>query len=175
MCYAESFMASMDWLREKKSRILDESGRTVLLVFAELRQIKANGGLDAIFVHYLQIVQPASKREPREQQIAGISRDLKMMARELKVPVIVAAQLNRQAENARPKLSDLRESGAIEQDADAVIFLHDPNRNEQTQGERGDGDIEVILAKQRNGPTGDFLTHFVRKYTKFFNFGEVYS
>lgn len=170
----DRFMDSMDRLRRRDCWINDSPGRSVLQMFAECRRLKMKYGLDAVFVDYLQIVQPFSRREPREQQIAGVSRELKAMARELAVPVIVAAQLNRQAENARPKLSDLRESGAIEQDADSVIFLHDPNRAEQTHGaERGGGDIEVILAKQRNGPTGDFMVHFYRQYTRFFNFGET--
>lgn len=119
------------------------------------RRVRREHGLKLVAIDYLSWIQPVNPREPREQQVAGIVRRLKDLAREIEVPVLLACQLNREVEKAgRPRLSHLRESGAIEQDADVVIFVH----RDQEHG-AGDSDAvrmpaEIIVAKQRNGPTG---------------------
>ena len=111
-------------------------------------------GIAIMFVDYLQLIEPHDKKALREQQVAGISRSLKVLARELGIPVVALAQLNRGVEsrdNKRPKLSDLRESGAIEQDADVVMFLHRPDAY---NFEDRPGEAEIVIAKNRSGPAG---------------------
>jgi replicative DNA helicase len=119
-----------------------------------------------VVIDYLQLVQPADAREPRQEQVAGISRRLKLLARELAVPVVVMAQVNRAAEeHGRPQLRHLRESGAVEQDSDTVLLLH---------AEPGDeGRVVVDVAKQRNGPTGEVPVTFLRQYQRFENHAGV--
>lgn len=137
----------------------DKPGRTISQISAISRRLKrmqvnAGGDLGAIIIDYLQLIEPEDKRQPREQQIAYISRRLKFLAKELSVPVIALAQLNRGVElreDKRPRLADLRESGAIEQDADVITFLHRP---EQYDPEDRPGEAELIIAKNRSGPTG---------------------
>jgi replicative DNA helicase len=122
-------------------------------------------------VDYLQLIEPDSAKDPRQEQVARIARRLKGMARELDVPVLCLAQLNRQVEDIkgnRPRLSHLRESGAIEQDADVVMFVH---REEYFRsGEDRDEvarEAQIIVAKQRNGPVGDVDVTWMREYTRF--------
>ena len=126
-----------------------------------------------IVIDYLQLIEPDNPRDPRQEQVAKIARRLKGMARELDVPMLCLSQLNRQAEDSkdhRPKLSHLRESGAIEQDADVVMFVH---REEYYH--RGEdrsqyaGQAEIIIAKQRNGPVGDVKLTWEADYTRFSN------
>lgn len=105
-------------------------------------------GLSLVVVDYLQLIQPNDSRATREQQVAGLSRGLKLMSRELRVPVVVAAQLNRNGEGRRPVMSDLRESGQIEADADTILLLHDDLPEDRS------GQLEVIVAKNRHGPKG---------------------
>ena len=132
-------------------------------------------GDGVIFVDYLQLARGSKRGVPREQEISEISRGLKAMAKELHVPVVALSQLNRSVDSRpdhRPMLSDLRESGAIEQDADVVMFVFREERyfNENTPDEdrrRLDGVAEVIIAKQRNGPCGTARLHFVKHLTKF--------
>jgi replicative DNA helicase len=142
---------------------------------SKCRKLKREGGLDLVVIDYLQLMHAPSERssQSREQEIAAISRSLKALAKELHVPVLALSQLNRAVEKRRgerPMLADLRESGAIEQDADIVIFLHRP------EGEKEDGaenfsaevqDVELILAKHRQGPTGLIPLVFFRKNTFF--------
>ena len=131
-------------------------------------------GVKILFVDYLQLVT-ASNKSVREQEVAFISRQLKGLAKELDIPVIALSQLNRGVENReginkRPQLSDLRESGAIEQDADIVAFLHRPEYYKIYQDEQGNdlrGIAELIFAKNRHGRVGDVRMRFIGKYTKF--------
>lgn len=150
----------------------DTSDRSMLEIAAVARRTKRRNGLALLVIDYLQLIRSESTREPREQQVAAISRQLKTLARKLSIPVICLAQLNRQAEASdgnRPRLSHLRESGAIEQDADVVIFVH---RDEyyaktQEQKERLKGQAVAIVAKQRNGDTGDVPLKWLAEYMRF--------
>ncbi len=136
------------------------------------RRLKEQKGLDLIIVDYMQLMQLGSRVESRQQEIAAISRMLKQMARELDCPVIALSQLSRAPEGRgktdhRPVLADLRDSGAIEQDADVVLFLYrDEVYNPETENP---GECEVIIAKQRNGPIGPVYVRWLAKYTKFVN------
>ena len=152
----------------------DSPSRTVSEIAAAARRIKRREGeLGLIIIDYLQLIEPDNSRDPRQEQVAKIARRLKGIARELDVPLLCLSQLNRQAEDSkdhRPKLSHLRESGAIEQDADVVMFVH---REEYYH--RGEdraqyaGQAEVIIAKQRNGPVGDVQLTWEADFTRFSN------
>jgi replicative DNA helicase len=127
--------------------------------------------LDLIIVDYLQLMSGSSKRsESRQQEVSQISRELKALAKEMKVPVIALSQLSRAPEartDHRPQLADLRESGAIEQDADVVAFIYREEQYNRT--EENEGTAEIILAKQRNGPTGSVNLAFLKEFTRFEN------
>jgi replicative DNA helicase len=150
----------------------DSPSRTVSEIAAAARRIQRRmGGLSLIVIDYLQLIEPDNSRDPRQEQVAKIARRLKGLAREMKVPVLCLSQLNRQAEDSkdhRPRLSHLRESGAIEQDADVVMFVH---REEYYH--RGEdkaqyaGQAEIIIAKQRNGPVGEVPLTWEGEYTRF--------
>ncbi|MFO0949259.1 MAG: replicative DNA helicase [Planctomycetota bacterium] len=148
----------------------DTPGQTMLRISATARRLKMREGLRMIVIDYLQLIEADDKSVSRQEQISTISRRLKNLARELKVPVIALSQLNRGVESReghRPRMSDLRESGSIEQDADVVALLHrddayDPQDNPNT--------AEVIIAKQRNGPVGDVKLRFEKAFTRFQNF-----
>jgi replicative DNA helicase len=150
---------------------IDESSQmTILEVRARARRLHSKHKLGLVIIDYLQLLAGTDNRAPREQQIAEISRGVKAMARELRVPVVVLSQLNRdpERENRQPRLSDLRESGAIEQDADVVMMLSRPKDNDEDEGEHTDSmPLELLVAKQRNGPTGVVLLMFDRGLTKF--------
>ncbi|MEM7672293.1 MAG: replicative DNA helicase [Verrucomicrobiota bacterium] len=155
----------------------DSGGLTIMEMRAKARRLAARVPLKLVVVDYLQLASGTDPRMPREQQIAEISRGLKSMAKELNVPVIVLSQLNRESEKEKrdPRLSDLRESGSIEQDADTVFMLSRPRGD--GEGENGDnglpGDVEkinLIIAKQRNGPVGEVPLTFIRQYTRYENF-----
>lgn len=150
----------------------DTPGISVLEIKAKARRMALEYGLDLLIVDYLQLVEAGIRADLREQEIAYISRSLKSLARELGVPVIACSQLNRAVERRegnRPRLSDLRESGAIEQDADMVVFLHRPDYYEEDPGSSGPiSETEVIIAKQRNGPLGKFRLHFHKSYATFY-------
>ena len=150
----------------------DSPTLNILEIRAKARRIKARRNVQLIVVDYLQMVHGYGRYENRQTEIAAVSSFLKTLAKELDIPVLACAQLSRAVErrvSGEPQLSDLRESGAIEQDADVVMFLHQPG------GERDDGaeqqivETDVILAKQRNGPTGRVKLLFIRKYTRFEN------
>lgn len=136
---------------------LDESGAlSVLQIRSRCRRLKARHGLKLVIVDYLQLLQHPGKADSREQAVAATTRALKQVARELAVPVLVLSQLSRKVEERagkRPQLSDLRESGSIEQDADVVLLIYRPDPVETSLGKE-QGPTELILAKQRNGPTG---------------------
>jgi len=158
-----------DQLRAAKLFIDDTSSITLLEMRARALQLKQQQGLDAVFVDYIQILGSRGKVENRTQEVSSFSRGLKAIAKELDVPVIALSQLSRRTEqrgsDKEPQLSDLRESGAIEQDADVVLFL---SRPEYYDKETADKNVcEVIIAKQRNGPTGRFRLGWLGEYTRF--------
>lgn len=151
-------------LSEAPIFIDDTPGLTVLEMRAKARRLKAQYDIQLVAVDYLQLME-SSREENRQQEISVISRRLKSLARELKIPVIAVSQLNRSVESReghRPRMSDLRESGSIEQDADVIVLLHRDNYYDPDK----DNTAELIIAKQRNGPTGvvklTFLSHFMR-------------
>jgi replicative DNA helicase len=161
---------------------IDESTNiTILEMRAKARRIKAQCNLGFIVIDYLQLIAGADPKAPREQQIAEISRGLKAMAKELNVPVLVLSQLNRESEKERrqPRLSDLRESGAIEQDADLVLLLSKKIKEDTSVQENLNDTCvlrELIIAKQRNGPVGIIPLVFLKHFTRFENYtGEVYE
>ncbi len=162
---------AIDVLSKANIHIDDTPGITSLEIKNKSRRLKAEKGLDLIIIDYLQLMSADSKSESRQQEISTISRSLKNLARELDCPVIALSQLSRAPElrsDHRPILSDLRESGSIEQDADIVIFLYrDEYYNPETTEKPNI--CEVIIAKQRNGPTGTVELTWLGKYTKFAN------
>ena len=153
----------------------DSPTRNMSEIAGAARRIKRReGSLGLIVIDYLQLIQPDSSSDPRQEQVSKIARRLKGLARELKVPVLCLSQLNRQAEDSkdhRPKLSHLRESGAIEQDADVVMFVHREAYFQKGQPEEEVNQHEalIIIEKQRSGPTGDVELHWERDFTKFSN------
>jgi len=160
---------SASGLSESPIYIDDSSSISVMEVRAKARRLKAEQkGLGLIIIDYLQLMKGRDDVERREQEISEISRSLKALAKELRVPVIALSQLNRRVEynqDKRPGLGDLRESGAIEQDADVIIFLYrDEVYNKKTPNK---GIAEIIIAKQRNGPTGTVRLTFIDEFTKF--------
>jgi replicative DNA helicase len=162
-------------LTESPIFVDDTPAQTVLEIRAKARRLKAEKNVGMIIIDYLQLMQGPAKAESREREISHISRSLKSLAKELNIPVIALAQLNRAVETRsekRPQLSDLRESGSIEQDADVVIFLNRPEyyKIEQfSDNTSTEGVCEVIVGKQRNGPTGEIRLAFVKDYARFEN------
>jgi replicative DNA helicase len=151
---------------------IDESpSRSVTEIGASMRRLKRRSGLGLVIIDYLQLIEPDNSRDQRHEQVGRIARRLKGLAREIKIPVLCMAQLNRQAEEARPALSHLRESGSIEQDADVVMFIHRDREaaeaNDPTNEDRNKS--QLIVAKQRNGPTGVVDLIWSREYTRFQN------
>jgi replicative DNA helicase len=154
----------------------DTPALTVLELRAKARRLKAEHDIGMIVVDYLQLMQGPKGVESRQQEISVISRSLKALAKELSIPVVALSQLSRAVEqrsDKKPQLSDLRESGAIEQDADVVIFLYRPWV--YTQDDEDEGKADVIVAKQRNGPTGSIKASFISKYAKFENLSQAES
>jgi replicative DNA helicase len=151
----------------------DTPSLTLLEMRSKARRLKIDSDLKLIIVDYLQLMRSPEYSENRVQEISDISRSLKALARELEVPVIALSQLSRASEQRggerKPILSDLRDSGAIEQDADLVIFIHRPEYYDR-EDESKRGLAEVMLAKNRNGPTGDVQLKFTREYTRFDSF-----
>lgn len=150
----EALMKAASELSEMPMFIDDQPGRSMPQIGAVARRIKRRFGLSIIIIDYLQLIEPEDKLAPREQQVALITRRLKYLSKELNVPVIALAQLNRGVElreDKRPRLADLRESGSIEQDADVVMFLHRPAAYDP---EDRPGEADIIIAKNRHGPIG---------------------
>jgi replicative DNA helicase len=152
----------------------DTPSRTLTEIAAVARRLKRKQGLSMIVIDYLQLIEPDNPRDPRQEQVARIARRLKGMSRELDIPVLCLAQLNRQAEvsrDNRPRLNHLRESGAIEQDADVVMFVHREEyyQTNDEDRERVRGQAEIIIAKQRNGPIGDVKLLWQHDFTRFVN------
>lgn len=171
------FLSESDWprltlaagnLSDAPIYIDDTPALSILELRAKSRRLKSEHGLNMIIIDYLQLMKGRTKAESRQQEISEISRSLKALAKELNVPVIAVSQLSRKTEERhgnRPQLSDLRESGAIEQDADVILFLFREevyNRTEENKGK-----AEVIIGKQRNGPTGKVDLAFLDKFTTF--------
>lgn len=183
------YLSESDWpkltmaagrLSEAPIYIDDTAAISVLEMRAKARRLKADQGLDLIIVDYLQLMRGRGDSDNREQEISNISRSLKALAKELQVPVIALSQLNRAVEtrgkDKRPMLADLRESGAIEQDADVILFIYrDEVYNKCECSHDGEclcgrrGKAEVIIGKQRNGPVGIVDLTFMNKYTRFEN------
>ncbi len=151
----------------------DTPALSVLELRARARRLKSEHDIGLIMVDYLQLMQGPARAESREREISMISRSLKVLAKELDIPVVALSQLRRSVEernDKRPILSDLRESGALEQDADVVIFIHRPELygiESYPDGESTQGIAEVMISKQRNGPTGDVKLTFVKQYARF--------
>jgi replicative DNA helicase len=157
-------------LRSAKLFIDDTPGQGMLRIAANARRLKLRHGIRAVFIDYLQLIEPDNRRDSRQEQVANISRRLKFLARELKIPVVALAQVNRASEDRqdhKPRLADLRESGSLEQDADTVMIMHRPEMYEPGQHE---GTVEVMIAKQRNGPTGEITLTFLKQFMRFENF-----
>ncbi|MEN6330930.1 MAG: replicative DNA helicase [Smithella sp.] len=177
----KGFLGETDWpkltaaagrLSEAPLFIDDTPAITVLEMKAKSRRLKADAGLGLIVVDYIQLMRGGNYRESREQEISEISRSLKALAKELKVPVIALSQLNRKVEdrtNRRPQMADLRESGAIEQDADVIAFIYRDEVYNKSEDNPEKGIAEIIIGKQRNGPTGTVKLAFLEKFTCFEN------
>lgn len=173
------FLSPSDWpkltsaagrLSESQIYIDDTPAISVMELRAKARRLKANHDIKIIILDYIQLMRGSTKSESRQQEISEISRSLKSLAREIGVPVIALSQLSRAVESRqdkRPQLSDLRESGAIEQDADVVMLLMREEYYDPTEENRGQADI--ILAKQRNGPVGTVKLSFVKEHVRFEN------
>lgn len=175
------FLQDQDWpkltraaglLSESPIFIDDTPAISVLEIRAKARRLKTEHDIGLILVDYLQLMRGRGNTQSREQEISEISRSLKAMAKELKVPVIALSQLNRSLENRpnkRPQLSDLRESGAIEQDADVICFIYRDEVYNKGEDNPNKGVAELIIGKQRNGPTGTVFLSFIDRYTRFEN------
>jgi replicative DNA helicase len=153
----------------------DSPTRNMTEIAAMARRLKRQDSLAVVVIDYLQLVEPDNPRDPRQEQVAKISRRLKGLARELRVPVVCLAQVNRQVEASRdnrPQLSHLRESGAIEQDADVVAFIHREEYYQTNEEDRQHvkGQADLLIRKQRNGPTGDIKLTWLNDFGRFENF-----
>jgi len=167
-------VAAMGKLGEAPLFIDDNPNLTVMEIRAKARRLKSREGLGLIVVDYLQLMSNPSSAENRQVEVSEVSRGLKILARELEVPVVALSQLSRALEgraDKRPMLADLRESGSLEQDADVVLFIY---RDEVYNKESPDrGTAEIIIAKHRNGPTGSVQLAFLDHYTRFANIARV--
>jgi replicative DNA helicase len=163
--------SAMTQLSNAKLYVDETPSLTPTELRARARRLKRERGLDLIVVDYLQLMQVTGTKENRATEISEISRNLKALAKELHVPVIALSQLNRGVEQRtekKPVMSDLRESGALEQDADVILLIYREEVYEPNTTRKGIADI--IIAKQRNGPTGDVQLTFLGQYTKFENY-----
>jgi len=158
----------------------DSSGLSILQLRAKARRMHQQYGIKLFVIDYIQLLHSTARRaENRQQEIADISSGIKALAKELDVPIIVLSQLNREMErekNRKPRLSDLRESGAIEQDADLVLLLYKPSSDDDEAANAVEEDaiaVNLLIAKQRNGPTGDIHLTFLKPYTRFENAAKV--
>jgi len=182
------YLTSADWhrltaaagrLAEASIFIDDSAGLTVLEARAKARRLTAEHGLDLIIIDYLQLMRGRASLENRQQEISEISRSLKALAKELKVPVVALSQLSRAVEarahrDFRPQLSDLRESGALEQDADLILFLYRPRVYKDDVPPDEEKIAEVIIGKQRNGPIGTIKLVFLPEYARFENAADLH-
>lgn len=171
--------AAADVLAKAPIYIDDSPGLSTLELRARARRLKAEKGLGLVVVDYLQLMRSSRKTDSRELEISDISRSLKALAKELDIPVVALAQLNRKVEDRtdkRPILADLRESGAIEQDADVIMFVYreDVYKFKKPSERPDEGDAEIIIGKQRNGPVGVAELMYLSKYTSFENRASAY-
>lgn len=164
-----SLMEAAGRIYEAPLYIVDMPNMKLLDLRAQARRLRAQQKVEIIFIDYLTLISSENYQLPRHEQIAEISRSLKSLARELDIPVVALSQVRRDAEGKRPSLSDIRESGSIEQDADLVMFLHRERESEKrADGERSKAvPTELIIAKQRNGPVGTVDIVFLPSYTRF--------
>ncbi len=166
---------SVGKLADAQIYIDDTPALNILEIKAKARRLKYEKGIGLLVVDYLQLIHGPSRSESRQQEISTISQSLKALAKELDVPVLALSQLSRAVESRggdrKPMLSDLRESGALEQDADVVIFIYRPEQYGDTEKE---GQAEIIVGKQRNGPTGHVELNFIKEYALFANPAESY-
>lgn len=181
----KGFLGETDWprlttaagsLSEAKIFIDDTAAITVLEMKAKARRLKAEKGLGMVVLDYLQLMKGREQSPSREQEISEISRSLKALAKELNVPVVALSQLNRQVEarsDRRPQMADLRESGAIEQDADVILFIYRDEVYNRSEDNPEKGIAEIIIGKQRNGPTGKVKLAFLKEFTRFENLAQV--
>ncbi|MBI72264.1 MAG: replicative DNA helicase [Candidatus Marinimicrobia bacterium] len=163
-------------LSESNVYIDDSADLNIMELRAKARQLKADKDIDILFIDYIQLLHAPQKSESRQQEISYISRSLKALAKELDIPIVALSQLSRAVESRtdhRPIMSDLRESGAIEQDADVVMFIY--RKYVYSKSEEDEGLAEIILSKHRNGPTGTVKVSFIDKYAKFDNLDIVHS
>lgn len=179
------FIDDADWGRlydvaDKLSKapifIDDTPALTTLELRARCRRLKAEHNLGLVIVDYLQLMRASRVIDSREQEISDISRNLKALAKELNIPILALSQLNRKVEersDRRPMLSDLRESGAIEQDADVIVFLYRDEVYNKREDNPKRGQAEIIIGKQRNGPVGSFDLYFIDKLTRFEDLSET--
>jgi len=175
----KGFLGESDWpklttaagrLSDAPIFIDDTPAISVLEMKAKSRRLKAETGLGLVILDYLQLMKGGGNADTREQEISEISRSLKALSKELSVPVMALSQLNRKVEdrtNKRPQMADLRESGAIEQDADVIFFLYRDDVYNRSEDNPEKGTAEVIIGKQRNGPVGTVKLTFQEKYTRF--------
>lgn len=180
----EGFLAERDFPKITKTAgnlstaslwIDDSSGLSILQLRAKARRMQQKHGIRLLVIDYLQLLHSTSRRaESRQQEIADISSGIKSLAKELKIPIIVLSQLNRDLEKEKgrpPRLSDLRESGAIEQDADVVAMLYKVKKGEKSDEDNGNGEdsipVNLLIPKQRNGPTGIVHLTFIKSYVRF--------
>jgi replicative DNA helicase len=182
------YLTSADWhrltaaagrLAEASIYIDDSAGLTVLEARAKARRLKAEHGLDLIIIDYLQLMRGRASQENRQQEISEISRSLKALAKELNVPVVALSQLSRAVEarahrDFRPQLSDLRESGALEQDADLILFLYRQKVYKEDVAPEEEKIAEIIIGKQRNGPIGTIKLVFLPEYARFENAADLH-
>lgn len=173
----DSIMSAVEKMHDSPLFIDDGSGITISTLRDRARRLQMQRGIQFIVVDYLQLLTSGSKRvQNREQEVADIARGLKCLSKELSVPVLALAQLNRSVESRsdkHPLLSDLRESGSIEQDADNILFIHRPAYYDKSLGE--DNVAEIMIAKQRNGATGSVNLHWNGKLTEFSSLETVYN
>jgi replicative DNA helicase len=163
---------ALEMLSAMRLFIDDSAGISVLEMRAKARRLQAEHGLSLIVVDYIQLMSTRGRFENRTLELGAISRSLKGLAKELNVPIVVLSQLSRAPEarsDHRPQLSDLRESGALEQDADVVILIYREDAYNRDPNHPDAGTAELILAKQRNGPTGVVRLAFLREQTRFAN------
>ena len=182
------YLTSADWnrlttaagrLAEANIFIDDSAGLTVLEARAKARRLKSEHGLDMVVIDYLQLMRGRSGQENRQQEISEISRSLKALAKELNVPVVALSQLSRAVEaranrDFRPQLSDLRESGALEQDADLILFIYRQKVYKEDIAPEDEKIAEIIIGKQRNGPIGTVKLIFLPEYARFENAADLH-
>jgi replicative DNA helicase len=158
--------------------IVDMPNMKLLDLRAQARRLRAQQKVEIIFIDYLTLISSDNYLLARHEQIAEISRSLKSLARELDIPIVALSQVRRDAEGKRPNLSDIRESGSIEQDADVVMFLHRDRESDKKPSDRENAEkanTELIIAKQRNGPVGTIEIQFLPQFTKFAPFTRAHQ